>query len=240
MGNPFLAALSLLRTILWKAVWEIRGKHQDVLAARGGVGMSLKEMDDSTEYVAKTLELRADDTLLDIGCSLGYMVEKFAVTLTQVTAIDMSSTAVSNAKELLRHRKNVEIFQAEATAVPKPSGSFSKILCLSVVQCFPSKMYWREFLSEVKRLLKPGGVALISDIPEKGKMDFDLMSRYGLVKKLYMVPITIGVGLAIQRRYTRAEVVQNAAEAQLVARIIPQPKSLPYSASRFDVLLSHD
>jgi SAM-dependent methyltransferase len=240
MNNPFSVVLSLPRTVLWKVVWEIRGKHQDVVAARGGIGMTLAELDDATEYVAKTLELGFDDTLLDIGCSVGYMVEKFAASVARVTAIDISSTAVSKARELLRHRKNVEVFQAEAARVPKPSQSFSKILCLSVALYFPSKAYWRKFLREVRRLLAPGGVALIGDLPRKGKFDFDMMSRYSFLKNLYMVPITIGVDLVIQKRYTEAEVLQAAAEAGLVARIIRQPTSLPFHASRFDVLLSRE
>jgi hypothetical protein len=88
--------------------------------------------------------------------------------------------------------------------------------------------------------VQPGGLALIGDIPEKGKLDFDMMGRYSFLKKLYMVPITIAVDLVIQKRYTQAEVLQTAAEMGLVARIVRQPTSLPFYASRFDVLLSHE
>jgi 2-polyprenyl-3-methyl-5-hydroxy-6-metoxy-1,4-benzoquinol methylase len=238
MNNPFSVVLSLPRTVLWKVVWEIRGKHQDVVAARGGIGMSLEELDRTAEYIAATLDLGSDDTVLDVGCNVGYMVGKFAVQARRVTGVDISSTAIARARELLRHQANAEVFQAEAARIPKPSGSFSKIVCFGVTLHFPSKAYWKEFLKEVKRLLEPGGVALIGDIPRKGKLDFDMMSRYSFLKKLYMIPITIGVDLVIQKRYTEAEVLQAATEAGLVARILRQPASLPFYESRFDVLLS--
>lgn len=240
MNNPFSIVLALPRTVLWKVVWEIRGKHEDVVAARGGIGMSLAELDETARYIARTLDLGPDDTLLDVGCNVGYMVEQFAATARHVTGVDISSTAIARARQLVRHRSNVDVFQAEAARIPKPSASFSKIMCFGVTLHFPSKAYWRQFLAEVKRLLEPGGLALIGDIPEKGKLDFDMMGRYSFLKKLYMVPITIAVDLVIQKRYTQAEVLQTAAEMGLVARIVRQPTSLPFYASRFDVLLSHE
>jgi 2-polyprenyl-3-methyl-5-hydroxy-6-metoxy-1,4-benzoquinol methylase len=232
--------LALTRTLLWKIVWEIRGSHEDVVAARGGIGMDLAELDATIAYIGRTLDLGQTDSLLDVGCNVGYMVEKFAGMVRHITAIDISSTAVARAREILRGRTNVDVLQGDAAHIPREPGSFSKILCFGVVLHFPSKAYWKEFLREVERLLEPGGVALIGDIPEKGKLDFDMMGRYGFLKKLYMVPITIAVDLIVQKRYSRAEVLQTAAQAGLAARIVRQPDSLPFNKSRFDVLLSRE
>jgi ubiquinone/menaquinone biosynthesis C-methylase UbiE len=235
-----ISPLSLTRTFFWKVIWGIRGRHEDVVAARGGIGTSREELDITIQYAATRLDLGSEDTLLDIGCSVGFIIEKFAAIVGHVIAVDSSTTAVAQARELLRDRKNVEVLLADAAHVPMPPRSCSKILCFSVVHYFPSKAYWKDFLTEVKRLLAPGGMALVGDIPQKGKLDFDVASRYSFLKRLYMVPITIGVDRLIHQRYTPAEVIQTAAEAGLVARIVQQPKSLPFWDSRFDVLLSHE
>ena len=71
--------LALLRTFLWKMVWESRGRHEDVVAARGGTGTTSGELEDTIEYVAVQLKLGPEDTLLDIGCSIGYVVGRAVV-----------------------------------------------------------------------------------------------------------------------------------------------------------------
>jgi SAM-dependent methyltransferase len=235
-----ISPLSLSRALFWRKIWELRGKHEDVVAARGGTGTSHEELEAAIQYAATRLDLGPEDTLLDIGCSVGFIVEKFADIVRHVTAVDSSTTAVSQARERLRDRKNVDVLLADAAHVPMPPRSCSKILCFSVVHYFPSKAYWKDFLTEVKRLLAPGGVAFVGDIPQKGKLDFDVLSRYRFPERLYMVPITIGADLVVHKRYTPAEVMKTAAEAGLVARIVQQPKSLPFWDSRFDVLLSHE
>jgi cyclopropane fatty-acyl-phospholipid synthase-like methyltransferase len=230
--------LSRPRSILWKRLWEVRGCNEDVLVARGGIGNTRQELDDSVQHIADSLRLSPDDSLLDIGCNVGYITEKLGGKVKRVTGVDISSAAIAQAREALRNHPAADVFVSEAARIARPAGSFSKIVCFSIVHYFPSKAYWKEFLLEVKRLLAPGGVALIGDLPRRGKFNFDMLSRYRFFKKLYMIPITIGVDLLLQNRYTESEVIKTAAEVGFAATIIRQPDSLPFHATRFDVLLT--
>jgi cyclopropane fatty-acyl-phospholipid synthase-like methyltransferase len=233
------SVLETPRKIFWKTVWEIRGKKPDPVDARGGLGTNHEELDNSVRHIANTLRVEPHDTVLDVGCNVGYMMNRFAPSVSHITGVDISATAVAQGKEALAHHSNVDVFQSEAAKIAKPSNAFSKIYCYSVIIHFPYKSYWRLFLGEVKRLLKPGGVALIGDIPNKGTFDFDTMKRYNVIRKIYMFPITIGIDLILQARYTRAEVVADAKAVGLNVEFLKQPPGLPFYASRFDILLTH-
>jgi cyclopropane fatty-acyl-phospholipid synthase-like methyltransferase len=234
LGNIIL---SPLKKYLWKFVWELRARQEDVVASRGGIGTTHEDLRNSIDYIINAMELNANDKLLDVGCGVGYMAERLVPLVGEITAVDRSFGLVARAKSSLKKHSNVEVLQAEATSIPKPDGSFSKILCFSIIIYFPSRSYMKSFLGEMGRLLTEDGVALISDIPEKGRFGFDVLKEFSFAKKLYMIPMTLVLNYTLHTKFTRAEVVALADELGLSVKIQNQPSCLPFHASRFDALV---
>jgi len=234
LGNVTAA----LKGPFWKWLWEVRGRQEDLMTARGGADLKVQDLDNALASVLAQLDLDpARDVVLDIGCGVGYMAERLSPRVKAVTATDHSSSLVARAQAALRRFPNAEALQAEAAKIPKPDGSFTRIVCYGVLHYFPSRAYLRDFLREVRRLLTPDGFALVGDISEKGKFDFDIADRFGLLKRLYYVATTILIDLFLQTRFSRAEMTRMAQEAGLDATVVEQPPSLAFHASRFDVIL---
>ncbi len=98
----------------------------------------------------------AGKRVLDAGCGTGYGSAELARTAASVTAIDFSEEAISYAREQFQ-APNLEFRTGDCLHLPE--GSFDLIVAFEVIEHLPR---WREFLSEVKRVLAPGGLFLVS------------------------------------------------------------------------------
>ena len=109
-------------------------------------------------------------TLLDIGCSAGYVLEAAKAEGLTPTGLDLSSFAVN----LCRERG----FQAEVgslTAMPFPDASFDIITLKHTLEHVEDPL---AALREVRRVLKPGGVAFVI-VPDAAYYKIIVMPRRG-------------------------------------------------------------
>ena len=114
---------------------------------------------------AKTLEaagLKEDDWLLDVGCGTGWAVMQAAqlVPNGKACGIDLSPGMISKAKELGGNLPNVEFQLADAEAIPYPEESFNGIICTNSFHHYSAPV---RALTEMRRVLKPGGRLIIRD-----------------------------------------------------------------------------
>jgi SAM-dependent methyltransferase len=96
--------------------------------------------------------------VLDIGCGSGYGAAELSRTAASVTGIDISPEATAWAREHFAG-SNLEFITASAAAIPCPEASFDLITAFEVIEHIPD---WRNLLAEVRRLLSPAGIAVIS------------------------------------------------------------------------------
>jgi ubiquinone/menaquinone biosynthesis C-methylase UbiE len=154
----------------------------------GGVSMSVMEYDEAAakrldaiymgpDIVAqradtlKKLNIQSGETVLDIGCGPGYLAEELAKATGPkgtVFGVDLSepliNTAIAkNDKDWLRYE------HADATDLPCEDASFDVVVSTQVAEYVPDI---EKFCSEVYRVLKPGGRALIL------ATDWDAVSWY--------------------------------------------------------------
>jgi tocopherol O-methyltransferase len=110
------------------------------------------------EYVARDLDIRAADVVLDAGCGVGgtaiWMAEERGA---RVTGLTITQKQVALARKHISRRGvralvNVEL--ADFCRTGLPSQSFDKIYAIESVCHAPEKA---SFLTEAFRLLKPGG-----------------------------------------------------------------------------------
>ena len=123
------------------------------------VGLFFRINREGIDWTVGLLDIRPTDHVLEIGFGPGHAIRQVATLAAQgrVAGVDFSETMVRQAR-----RRNaaaiatgrVELHQGEASALPYPDNSFDKAFATNVVY------FWRDpaaNLTEIKRVLKPGG-----------------------------------------------------------------------------------
>ena len=115
-------------------------------------------------YVWKDLEyfkrfIRNNDKILDLGCGNGRLFELFKDK-------DVEYIGIDNSKELIKIAKqkypNANFQVGSALNLPFQDNSFNKIFSIAVFHHIPSKKLRLQFLQEVKRVLKPNGLLILT------------------------------------------------------------------------------
>lgn len=108
-----------------------------------------------TRYLERYV--RPGDRLLEAGCGLGQYVQYFAERGARTTGVDFSGDVIDWHRE---HFPEADVHVADVAELPFPSASFDVYLSLGVVEHSPEGP--RAILEEAARVVKPGGVLLIS------------------------------------------------------------------------------
>ncbi|MGD8331912.1 MAG: class I SAM-dependent methyltransferase [Acidobacteriota bacterium] len=116
------------------------------------------------EALLKMAELTDGQRVLDVGCGFGGTLERINsawrdMSLTGVNVdprqLDICSTIAARNGNALRWE------QADACALPFDDARFDRVLCIEAMFHFSSR---RRFFTEAARVLRPGGVLVLSDI----------------------------------------------------------------------------
>lgn len=123
-------------------------------------------------------ELKLDSTtrLLDIGCGRGNILRTFDDQL----VCDSPPTGIDVSREMLRlaqrdennPRRGTGLAEASATALPFRDGAFNLVLCGHLVKHFDD-LDVLALLVEVRRVLEPGGLAVIWEFGPTGNPRLD-------------------------------------------------------------------
>jgi SAM-dependent methyltransferase len=97
-------------------------------------------------------------SVLDAGCGSGYGSAELAKTGASVTGADVSGEAVAYAREHFG-AQGIRFVEAPCEALPLEPESFDLVTAFEVIEHLER---WRELLAEANRVLKPGGVLLVS------------------------------------------------------------------------------
>jgi len=105
--------------------------------------------------------VRAEDTILDVGCGGGQTVRTLAGVGHKVYGVDYSEVSVAAARSKnadLIGAGRVEIRQASVSQLPFPDGTFDLVTAVETHFFWPDPV--NDF-KEVLRVLKPGGTLLV-------------------------------------------------------------------------------
>ena len=95
-------------------------------------------------------------SLLDVGCGGGILSEEFARTGCQVTGIDPSALSLEVARQhAAGSRLKIDYREARGEEIPFGEGIFDVVVCCDVLEHVEDL---EKVVSEVARVLKPGGV----------------------------------------------------------------------------------
>jgi len=120
------------------------------------------------ELLARKLDLKKDDRLLDIGCGWGglakYMAEKHGV---HVTGVTLSKVQAEYARQFTRG-SDVEIIEEDYRNLPgiMELGSFDKVISVGMMEHVGHKNY-RRFMEVVDHVMADDGLFLLHTIATK-------------------------------------------------------------------------
>lgn len=141
--------------------------HKDT--TRAEFSRQAANIEKSPEFTdAKVLNLIADACLagpgrkiLDVGCGPGILCEVFASLGADVTGIDLTGEMVERAKARCHGMENAVFFEGDAENLPFADGVFDSAATRLTIHHYSRP---EEVLSEIRRVLKPGGLLLVADI----------------------------------------------------------------------------
>ena len=112
----------------------------------------------------KIAALHPGERVLDVACGTGVvarLVSEVVGTAGTVAGLDINPGMLAVARSTTPQGMVIEWHQASAEAMPLPEASFDAVLCQMGLQFLPDK---HAALSEMRRVLKPGG-RLILNLP---------------------------------------------------------------------------
>ena len=103
--------------------------------------------------------LVAGSSVLDIACGAGYGSALLARRAARVTGADLSRAAVDHARDRYASIANLEFREADCAALPFADASFDAVVSFETIEHIVAQ---EAFLDEVRRVLRPGGLAILS------------------------------------------------------------------------------
>lgn len=96
------------------------------------------------------------DDVLEIGPGPGRTTEVIAEAVPRLTAVELDEDLASALAA--RMPAHVEVVQADASEMPLPDGRFSAAISLTMLHHVPTPELQDAILSDVARVLRPGGI----------------------------------------------------------------------------------
>ena len=110
-----------------------------------------------------TQNVSRDARLLDYGCGYGRTLNDLAsLGFVNTVGVDFAPQMVARGKRDFPH---LDLRTAQALPLAEADASFDAALLLAVLTCIPDDQAQEALLGELRRLLRPGGMLFISDMP---------------------------------------------------------------------------
>jgi SAM-dependent methyltransferase len=143
--------------------------------------------------LARLGELSGSPTVVDIGCSTGYLLEDVRTNIPAASLIGVDLVA-GGLRKAHANVPEATLLQADACALPLKDASADAIVSANLLEHVPDD---RKALSEMRRILRPGARAVV--VVPVGPGNYDYYDRF----------------LGHERRYARGELASKARAAGL-------------------------
>jgi len=135
----------------------------------------------ATRHLGDPMRLDA----LDVGCGIGLTDRELCGRVGSLTGTDVSEAALAAAT---RENPDVRYVQGERNRLPLEDASFDLVFASSVVQVVPSADRPR-FVSELARVARPGGLAVVVEHNPYNPATRLVVRRFGSEEPIVMLPL---------------------------------------------------
>lgn len=151
--------------------------------------------------------VKKGERILDFGCGNARLVEFFQDKGIDYMGLDFCENFIEKAKEKY-NAKSIRFIVGDVLNAPLPDASFDKIFSIAVLHHIPSQKLREQFFTEIKRLLKKDGIAVITvwNLHQRKYLPYYVKS---IINKLFgkykmdwgdvLIPWKEGQGTPIQR-----------------------------------------
>ena len=220
----------------WLAFWENKAITSDNdFQATGRGTMEVPGYLYTVAEIVRILDLDKGEQLADIGCGAGLISLSLAPWLKNIEALDISEVLVERARENLKGMINVNIRLGSLTNVPLDDECFDKVLAYSVLQYLGDEEMVFQAFTEVARILKPGGRALLAANPDPVRRN-----TYENFIRKNSSPSRIDKDIALLNDLlwlSKEKLIRSATDAGLVARAEPISNHIWQHFYMFDLIL---
>ncbi len=143
--------------------------------------------------IHRLLELKPSDLLLDIGCGGGWILKMLLPSVQQGVGVDFSTEMLKVASQTVDPAR---LLAAEVGQLPFKTESVEKILCYYVFINLTDEKYIEQSLTEIYRVLKKNGKALLGQIPQKDRGSAYDQAKQNYVKHFSQVQKNLGMDTA--------------------------------------------
>lgn len=143
--------------------WHILTRFYRLVCNMSFLGTSYKRA------LLSLVTLQKGDTILDVGCGPGDIIEAVKQKYPDVAAFgaDPDDVLLEIARKNLAEKNlSAELVRAYAEHLPFPDNSFDVVFCVLTLHHIPPELKVRA-LEEMRRVLKPSGTLLLSDYGKK-------------------------------------------------------------------------
>jgi 2-polyprenyl-3-methyl-5-hydroxy-6-metoxy-1,4-benzoquinol methylase len=198
--------------------------------------------------VAAKLDLKATDSLLEIGCGLGNILVPLAARVARSAGIDHPHVIAELSKRSVD--VGLDLFRGNFLTVDVP-GTFDKVLVYSVLHCLSDRDEVRHFADKAMALVAPNGRLLLGDIPNSDlKRRFHVSPEGMTFQKEWQERLDVSRSTAspvplIEKDTATAtfgdasilDLIRHFRERGHDAYVLPQPAELPFGHTREDILV---
>ncbi|WGM88708.1 MAG: class I SAM-dependent methyltransferase [Candidatus Bathyarchaeum tardum] len=124
----------------------------------------ISEQDNKIESLLKSLDLKFNELVLDLGCGTGFLFEHISEKAGFIVGADVSKKALLYAKKRIQNKSNVDLVCADADNTPFVDDLFDKIFSVTVLQNMPEPT---RTILEMKRTGKPEALFAITGLKKK-------------------------------------------------------------------------
>jgi len=227
-----------MKNKFWEDFWNKSAKeHEDVRFIAGWGNRTFQEMLLMIVELAKKLELKYKDRLLDAGCGPGIFEIAYSPYVREIYAIDFSEEMLKINKKYTKNLSNVIVRKATINDLPFSDDFFDKILVNSVVQYLRDLNEVEEALEEIGRVARKRAKILVSRVPDASKKDDYIREYYKLNlsdkeirKKTYIVNKCLW--------FDKNDVIEIGKKVGFETKVLGVMKNVWWSKYYFDILFT--
>ena len=175
-----------------KEILRVRG---DIKATYAKLSMVYAALEGTLEKKLRErglefLDVQEGETVLEIGFGSGYSLVEIARSAGEtgrVYGIDVTPEMVKSARKRLEQEglaERVELYEGDAREMPYEDNQFDAVYIVATLELFDTPDIPR-VLTEIKRVLKPGGRLGVISMPREGHEDSRVLRFYEWIHRTF-------------------------------------------------------